>query len=374
MAAPPWLQDEPQILELLAAVLNRFDQQPGETRSRAIVIPVSRYLASLARGDAQADQTWEFMRELERAGVLSIRCARRSAYDPQWQGANVAIPPTSEATLRAWLDRPATASPALQWRRAVEFHAHRFPGGHEPLLMRRIMIAGRSAQDVVAALARLGEIAGAATLRQLSTHAFWGDSKVLDDRADLVTALFPQLQIRERPLVVAVHLPLTIQGVLFIENQDTYTAAINGQPPATSDHALIYMAGFRGAAARIRMRDGACLHFGGPGMASRSNEFERWWFQAAPGAGAVGFWGDLDFAGMQILKSLRSRFADVNAWRPGYQPMLDDLRRSGGGLLQESELHRQVDPVATGCSYADAELLPAIRECGFWHQERPGAA
>jgi hypothetical protein len=383
MAAPPWLQDEPEIRALLAAVLDRFDQQPGDTRERAIVVPAARHLASLTKGDAQADQTWEFVHELERGGVLLIRHGRRSAYDPQWHNAKLAIPPASEATLREWLERPATAAPMLQWRRAVELHAQRFPGGHEALLPRRIIVPGRSAEEVVAALARLAEINSAATLRQLSTHAFWGDSKVLDDRADLVAALFPGLQIRERPIVVAVHLPIVIRGVLFIENQDTYTCAIGGQPPATADHALIYMAGFRGAAARIRMRDGACLHFGGPGIASRSSEFERWWFDAAAFAGEAeaseaSFWGDLDFAGMQILKSLRSRFGAVTAWRTGYEPMLDDLRRSGASPLWDSELsardflrsQKQVDPGATGCSYADAQLLPAIREYGFWHQER----
>ena len=209
-----------------------------------------------------------------------------------------------------------------------------------------------------------------ATLRQLSTHAFWGDSKVLDERADLLTALFPALQIRERAIVVAVHLPLAIRGALFIENQDTYTAALGGEPPAVADHALIYMAGFRGAAARIRMRDGACLHFGGPGMAGRSDEFERWWFGVEPSAVAMSFWGDLDFAGMQILKSLRSRFGAVTAWRVGYEPMLADLRAAGRGASVQAEPHKQVDPGQTGCDYADSQLLPAIREHGFWHQER----
>lgn len=385
MAAPPWLQDEPEIAALLSAVLDRFDQQPGDTRERAIVVPVARYLVVLGRGDAQADQTWEFVRDLERVGVLSIRHGRRSAYDPQWHNAKLAISPASEAALREWLKRPATAAPMLQWRRAVELHAQRFPGGHEALLPRRIAIPGRSAEEVVAALARLAEVDSAATLRQLSTYAFWGDSKVLDDRADLIAMLFPGLQVRERPIVVAVHLPMLIRGVLFIENQDTYTSAIGGQPSATVDHALIYMAGFRGAAARIRMRDGACLHFGGPGIASRSSEFERWWFDAAPlpnesAAAEVSFWGDLDFAGMQILKSLRSRFGAVSAWRAGYEPMLEDLRRCGVNPLRDSELsardflrsQKQVDPGATGCSYADTQLLPAVRENGFWHQERVG--
>lgn len=375
MNPPPWLRDEPEVIALLNAVLDRFDQQPGERRERAIVIGVARYLLALERNDAQADQTWEFIRELERVGVLSIRAGRRSAYDPPWHAAKLAFAPASEAILREWLERPATAAPMQQWRAAVALHAQRFPGGHEALLSRRIAIPGRTAEEVVAALARLAAIDCAATLRQLSTHIFWGDSKVLDDRAELIAALFPALQIRERPIVVAVHLPLIVRGVLFIENQDTYTAAIGGQPPETTEHALIYMAGFRGAAARIRSRDGACLHFGGPGMASRSGEFERWWFDAAPFdeepfVNAMHFWGDLDFAGLQILKSLRSRFPAVAAWRPGYEPMLAELCSAGASPIRDLELQKQVDPVTTGCEYTDNELLPAIRRHGFRHQER----
>jgi hypothetical protein len=371
---PIWLPDEPDIRAMLDVVLDRFDQQSGDLRARSIVLPVAPQLRSLARNDARADQTWEFVNELQRAGVLSIRGVRRNPYDPPWHGAKLGFPPASETVLRVWLARPAVESQVLQWRRAVERQAHHFPGGHAALLTRRIPIAGRSPEEVVAALARLGQIAVPATLRQLSTFAFWGDSKILDDRADLLTALFPQLEIRERPIVVAAYLPERIEGVLFIENQDTYTAAVSGRPAATVNHALVYMAGFRGAAVRIRAHDGACLHFGGPGGGSgrvnHSGEFERWWFSSTESrADALSFWGDLDFAGMQILKALRARFGEVLAWQPGYGPMLEDLRRSAQ-LRSTDEMQGQVDPGATGCSFADTQLLPAIRDYGFWHQER----
>lgn len=368
-AAPPWLQDEPEINALLSAILDRFDDQPGETRTRAITIPVAWHLASLVRGDAQADQVWEFVRELERSRVLIIRYARRNAYDPEWQGAKVAVPLSSEATLRQWLGRPAAPAPLLQWRRAVESHAHRFPGGHAALLTRRIVVPGRAPCEVVEALAKIGEIDVPATLRQLSTHAFWGDSKLLDDRADLIAALFPALRIRERPIVMAVHLPATVRGVLFIENPDTYTAAIAGQPASSADHALIYMAGFGGAAARIRTREGVSLHFGGPGRRRHDEQFEGWWFDGAAFPGNVALWGDLDFSGMQILKSLRARFATVTAWRPGYEPMVERRRSAGISAQRDADLRKQIDPGSTGCDFADGQLLPVIRDYGFWHQE-----
>ena len=183
---PAWLADEPGIQALLAAVLDRFDRQPGDSRERAIVLPAVSQLPALERNDAGADQVWAFVNQLVRAGVLEIRAGRRGPYDPLWHGAKLAFPPDSENVLRAWLGRAAVESATLQWRRAVEEQAHRFAGGVAALAARRIPIEGRSAAEVVDAFARLGECTDAYTLRQVSALCFWGDSKVLDDRADLV--------------------------------------------------------------------------------------------------------------------------------------------------------------------------------------------
>ena len=367
MSAPQWLQDEPEILALLHAVLDRFDQQSGGERSRAILLPAQQHLPSLARGDEQADQTWALVRVLSRLEVLTLRAAKRGEYDPEWHNAKLAFAPGSEPLLREWLARLPSQSQMQLWRRAVEEQAHLFPHGRDMLLEKRIALPGRTAQEVVAALASLASIQRPATLRQLSTRAFWGDSKVLDDRAELIAPLFPNLPIRERPIVVAAHLPGRIEGALFIENQDNYSAAIEGEPPASSNHAIIYMAGFRSAALRIRDRQGARLHFGGPGI-NRREEFERWWFDSAVLTARLFFWGDLDFASMQILKSLRQRFGEVTAWRPGYEPMLADLTAAGSGNRPLG--HRQIDPVSTGCGFADSVLLPAVRTFGCWDQER----
>jgi Wadjet anti plasmid transformation system JetA-like protein len=204
----------------------------------------------------------------------------------------------------------------------------------------------------------------------LSAYAFWGDSKVLDDRGELIATLFPQLQIRERAIVVSVYLPGTPDGVLFIENQDTYTCACSGELAQTNTCALVFASGFRSSAERIRSRDGALLHFAGAGAARLREHFEAWWFDEQTPPGPCWFWGDLDFAGMQILKSLRSRFGAVAAWRPGYAPMLDTLRAQGG-YSSRSGSKGQSDPGSTGCPYADEVLLPAVREHGQLDQERP---
>ncbi len=371
---PVWLGQEAEITALLHAVLDRFDRQPGGLRTIRVYIGAERYLPSLSRADAQADQTWALVRELERFGLMAIRSSRRNPYDPEWKGARLGFAPDSEVTLRTWLERQRV-EPAMQlWRRAVQDRAHAFPGDPELLLRRRVAIPGRTAEAVVAAFASMAAVSRPVTLRQLSARSFWGDSKILDDRVDLVTGLFPNLEISARSMPVNVFLPETYAGVLFIENQDTYAAATAGQPVECRSFALVYASGFRSSGARVRSREGVLLHYAGPGAESLKLRFERWWFDCAAAAGPVWFWGDLDFAGMQILKSLRSRFESLDAWRAGYEPMVAALRAGGGHGQAVSEDPEQgdsgqVDPGLIGCPFADTILLPAIREHGRFDQE-----
>jgi hypothetical protein len=370
MHPPAWLNDEPEIKALLAAVLDRFDRQSGATRERAILLYAERHLPSLQNDNARADQLWELIRDLERGGVLAVDATKRRGYDSPWVGAKLRFWPSSEDRLREWLQRPATPAVWAQWRASVAQAGALFADGGLALSARRIAIDGRTNEQVVAAFSKLASVREPVTLRQMSAYAFWGDSKVLDDREDLVAASFPHLQVRERPIVVSVFLPATVEHVLFIENQDTYAMASLGRVAAAANHALVYMAGFRSTAQRIRRPEGVHLHFAGPGIELRA-AFERWWFDDTALGDRAYFWGDLDFAGMQILKVLRQRFGAVEAWLLGYEPMVNALREGRGRAAVFAQSTRQVDPLLTGCAYADAVLLPAIREHGFLDQEHP---
>jgi hypothetical protein len=75
----------------------------------------------------------------------------------------------------------------------------------------------------------------------------------------------------------------------------------------------------------------------------------------------VHFWGDLDYSGMAILASLRTIFPSAQAWQPGYDPMLGRLTAGDGHSPGESGKERQRMIEATGCPYADEQLLPALK-------------
>jgi hypothetical protein len=366
---PPWLDEEAEIRALLHAALDRFDRQRGVDRRRRILLTAREHLPALRRADAAADQIWGLVLELSRRGVLAIVKAAASVYDVDWQGAKIAFAPEVEGTLRAWLRRDWNEPAVMAWRRAIERHASAFHDRGAALLSQRIVIENRSADDIVAALAAAATLSAPLTLRQLSATVFWGDSKILDERGDLIAALLPHLTIRERALVIAVYLPARCHGVLFIENQDTYTAAAAGTPPEAAEFALVYAAGFRGTAARVRSRSGALLHFAGTAPREMASRFESWWYEGGVGMGPQWFWGDLDFAGMQILKSLRARFDGLEAWPVGYEPLRLQLQSAGGYGGRVDDAKGQVDPLMTGCAYADSVLLPAIRAFGQRDQE-----
>jgi hypothetical protein len=368
---PPWLDDEVELHTLLNAVLDRFDKQPGETRSQRLYLPLEKHLPSLKRENDEADRLWHFIQELSRLNLCTIAPGKRNPYDPEWKNARLAFSPEAETTLRQWLQRPKHSSAIQLWREAVEAEAAKgsFPGGINPLLKRRISVPGMSDTDVVNAFARIGTIKELLTLRQLSARHFRGDSKRLDEREALLLALFPDLPLQPRPLLINVYLPPICRGVLFIENQDSYTLACEGRPQSTTDLALVYAAGFRGTAERLRQCDGIRLHYSGAGQGQWQESFEQWWFAHAPPPGPLSFWGDLDFAGMAILASLRQRFSKITAWKPGYQPMLEQLRQQRGHTLEAADKQGQVDPGTTGCLFADQELLPAIRKYGGIDQE-----
>ena len=368
-ARPRWLDDEAEITALLHAVVDRFDSQSGEARSKNISFAAERFLLSLKRLDVNADQQWQLIESLQQLSVLHIKPGKRSLLDAPWYGAKLAFPPTAEATLRHWLKRPALPSDLKLWRELVTQHAGAFPGGVDVLMRRRLVIPGHTDQEILDALAGIARFLEPVTLRQLSASLFRGDSKLLDEREELIRTLFPDVPLRQRAIVVAIHLPETVDGFLFIENQESYVAASEGLLPDTGQLALIYAAGFRGSAERIREPGGALLHYSGPGSERWRASLEGWWFARKEWPLPSYFFGDLDFSGMQILTALRRRFGDVTAWQPGYGRLLESVVADGGHSPDAADKTMQNDPGMTGCHYTDEVLLPAMRRYGFLDQE-----
>ena len=191
------------------------------------------------------------------------------------------------------------------------------------------------------------------TLREISARCFQGDSKFLDQRLELLQRLFGDrvANIQPRPLLLTAWAPSDFTQLLIVENQDSFLRLVDN-PPA--DYALLYSGGFRASADRLISEHTRFAFLSG----SDDLGFQqRWRDDTFP----MYFWGDLDFAGMGILKALRITLPQLVCWQPGYAPMQAMLERGGGHTYQQTRKSGQADPGATGCVYADDVLLPLLR-------------
>jgi hypothetical protein len=230
-------------------------------------------------------------------------------------------------------------------------------------------------------------------LREASALAFQGRSKILDNREELLRVLGAAPgQFSEPPIQLLVQAPERIDGVLFVENLVTFERMADRRAAAWATSLLVYAAGFRGSARRLRSRESCRLYLRANPLAvpdqrvrpdlveGLTSQFaaslrtvEDWLFGSAELP--VFFFGDLDFAGMQILASLRAVFDGAHAWQPGYAQLAAILESGGGHAPEQASKELQSDPGNTGCLFADGHLLPLMRRQGrFVDQEAFGVA
>ncbi len=253
-----------------------------------------------------------------------------------------------------------------------------------------VPLEGLSLEDATHSLVTLTALCRSGrtmALREACARAFQGRSKVLDHREELLRLLgAAQAQFTEAPIQLLLAPPAqgpadasagrihAFTDVLFVENLVTFEHMADVRGPAWEDSLLVYAAGFRGSARRLRSRSGCRLYLRTPASPASLPAIEAWLF-APPqdqrsGAPPVYFFGDLDHAGMQILASLREVFPQAGAWRTGYAHLANQLTAGGGHAPEWAAKAQQTDPGATGCRYADEELLPLLRRHGrFIDQE-----
>jgi hypothetical protein len=220
-------------------------------------------------------------------------------------------------------------------------------------------------------------------LREASARVFHGRSKVLDNRDEFLRLLGAAPgQFWDAPIQLLVDIPAAFDEALFVENLVTFERMADLRRPGWDRSLLIYAAGFKGSAKRLRHRHGCRLYvravhgeaLGLDASAGRGLEAAGAWLFGRSDL-PVRFFGDLDFAGMQILASLREVFGNAEAWKAGYGELNAILSCGGGHLPNMASKERQTDPGTTGCDYADGVLLPSMRHHErFVDQEGFGAA
>jgi hypothetical protein len=182
-------------------------------------------------------------------------------------------------------------------------------------------------------------------------------------RRDYLLTLLPELTtiLKERSIQVSVVLGQQPRAILFVENWDTH-CWLAESPSIGMNFYVVYAAGYRTSAADIRRPENVSFFYSGD--FSKIQHFQECWFanNAASENFPAYFWGDLDYSGIGILKTLQSRFAHIQAWRPGYEPMLAAIRSGIGHKPEQAEKENQYPVECVHCFFAQYFLIPALQE------------
>lgn len=237
----------------------------------------------------------------------------------------------------------------------------------EVLIAKPIEITNKSYQDIIQNIEmRLPLIKKEMTNRQISSFLFWGLSKKLDNRKDIVSIL------EGNPPAVMLNvcgISHDFSEIIFIENYDTYVDYISKKKLEST--LIVYSAGFSTSAIRIRDKAGCSLHYSNQDKLDRNNrmKFESWLFKESSEQMKVLFFGDFDFSGVSIFSALRNSFPEMVMYRNGYDLMLKEIENGNGHLPEMASKENQIDPRIINDIYCDEIILPAMREYGFYDQE-----
>lgn len=199
------------------------------------------------------------------------------------------------------------------------------------------------------------------SVRHVSAKYFWGISKALDNKEQIIE------YCKLKPMPVLLHVKAMSNDskkILFIENLDTYTEVINSHNQLFKEYILIYSSGFKASAKRLRIKEGSRIFFEETCCLTDEsrNFFKKWLYMEENDNLNTYFWGDLDFAGINILSSLRKIFPHIKAWEMGYQHMLQALMKGEAHSPDAANKENQIEPNLTiGCEYTDLVLIPALK-------------
>jgi hypothetical protein len=237
----------------------------------------------------------------------------------------------------------------------------------EVLLSKPIEIKTKSYQEIIQNIEKkLPLIQKGMTNRQMSSILFWGLSKVLDNKKEIVSALggnSPEVMLN------VCSMSSDFCEVLFIENYDTYVDYINKK--GLEKYIIIYSAGFSTSSLRIREKKGCSLHYSNQNKLDEKNSmrFESWFYKESNEDISISFFGDFDFSGISIFNSLQNSFPEIVMYREGYDFMLREVQNDNGHLPEMASKENQKDPKIVNDPYCDDVLLPAMRKYGFFDQE-----
>lgn len=372
---PLWISSQ-DMQQILHALVDQIDK--SELKGSAVIRPVQLNSTSWpalykSPTEAHKEELWSNLEYLAAVGWIAIQTDKKQHGQIGYELRPRVSILNCEALRSASGRGSRVKSASESWREAIATHLSSDDPIKKKMERYCIEIKGRSAVEIVQRLSLIQSLKNEdLLLREVSSRIFWGMSKVLDKRQELVCDLLDvdECPFAEMPVMLHTHTPAKFTQVLFIENIVNFDRATRDCSGKYDGTALVFSSGFKGSAKRIRQVGGASIyHSAGGDFAPETVQQFSLWLNDKLSIPSY-FWGDLDYAGMDILRRLRQTFPDMCAWRPGYAPMLNTLESGGGHLPIEAGKERQKMLEECGCEYADKNLIPAIEKYGkFVDQE-----
>lgn len=304
--------------------------------------------------------------ELEATGIISIQYGIKRTSEPPWnQRTKILFNLKYEDFCRIVLDMPSLTQ-LENWCKIVE-KSTLSNAIKEVCYSKEISIKGKSQKEIIDNIEkRISLIKDGMSHRQISSILFWGLSKELDNRRDIVNILEGNSPAVMLNVCGMSH---DFSDILFIENYDTYVDYISKEK--LENFLIIYSAGFSTSAMRIRDKIGCSLHYSNQDKLDAVNciRFESWLYKESNEKINISFFGDFDFAGVSIFSSLRNLFPEIVMYKYAYEVMLVEVQKGNGHLPEMASKENQKDPKIINDIYCDEIILPAMREYGFYDQE-----
>jgi len=364
----------------LLRCIKLLENKTSEQRSRRIIdrITATHFPELFDPPDASADSVlWSAILSLDELGIIKLerKSRRLDPHAPPWESTALVFQPEAEVMVRQWLDRPRVRPDQSAWLSALSEVVDQFADA-SLIQSNPFPVLNKSPSDILSRLLLIPTLLKhqKATSYQISAQLFWGHSKLLRDKEEWLAQLLgmPVDAFQPRPLLVEVALPAkAANGILIIENLDSYVTAIDGAWPTGNDLILVYAQGFKLCANSVRQRERVRFHVHGSGFNNALlADFNKYWFDDKTNRNwPIYAITDLDWSGMRIFNYLKQQFPRLQAWKPGYKAMLEAVNSNNYHHPDEGDKAGQKPIANSGSEWLDHHVLPVLAEEKFVDQE-----
>lgn len=359
----------PDIKKIFDSILDKLDKIPSSDRDRKIKIKVSeKFLPSLYYPkDFDDDKKLvSILKIFLEKKIFFLEEKKRDTYMPfsQKENASLVFNYEFEDFIRAFYNRKIIQDDWFEIVEACDVNEKI----KDIILRNKIEIIGKNNQEICDRMVKLfTQNNKKKSIRHVSAKYFWGLSKMLDNKAEIIEFL----SLKPSPIILHVKSFCDdFKNILFIENLDTFSTIIESKNHVFNNFLIIYSSGFKASAKRMRTVNGSKIFFEyNCTLKDKGRDSLARWLYGNEKKYNVYFWGDMDYSGINIYNSMKEIFSEIKLWKLGYSELLKAIDNDNFHNPIESHKESQIKPLKTNDFYIDEVLLPKLEKGVFIDQE-----